>query len=537
MAESIDSLSIQITANAKGANTAIKNLTQNLTGLSSTLKNLSIGNLAGLSDGIKSISASMSEFKKGDVDAKTFGSLVKGIKKFGEIDGTKLAALAQNLKPIADSARLFSGLNIDSKSFNAFANSIKNLANAPVEKLANVDFDNIGNKISNLVNKIASAEQVSRPVVSLVAAIARLASAGTNASAASSALPSLATNLQKLINTLARAPALQQSTVAITQAVAQLASAGNRAKAAADNLVSLGQNLRKAIEEIAKAPKVKESVVATADSLARIAKTGSSAGKAVSSLSKTFNVAGRAGSKFKGVLGGVSSGMGTLRKSSLKAVTSFKSLTRQILSAAGIAGGLYAAFQGIRKSIDISSDLTEVQNVVDVTFGDMAYKVEELAKTSIQQFGMSELTLKQVASRFQAMGVAMNIPNNLIKQSSKFLSKNSEMYGKNATSMADMSLELTKLTADLASFYNQEQDVIAEKLESVFTGQTKPLRALGLDLTQATLQEWAMKNGIDANVRSMSQAEKTMLRYQYIMANTGAAQSDFIRTQGMRSAA
>ena len=62
-----------------------------------------------------------------------------------------------------------------------------------------------------------------------------------------------------------------------------------------------------------------------------------------------------------------------------------------------------------RKAIDISSDLTEVQNVVDVTFGDMAYKVEDFAKTSIQQFGMSELSLKQYASRFKAMDSAMGI--------------------------------------------------------------------------------------------------------------------------------
>lgn len=476
MAENIDSLSIQITASAKGANTAIKNLVKNLNTLSGALRNLDVSNLNGFANGIKSISSGMSEFQKSGVNAKTFSSLATGIKKFENIDGAKLSSLAQGLKPIADSARLFSGITIDGKNLNGFTNSIKNLANAPIEKLASADFASLGNKLSDFVNKMASAGQMSRQVSSIVTAIARLASAGGNANAAASALPMLGTNLQSLINSLARAPALEQSTVMITQAVAQLASAGNRAKAASDSLVSLGQNLRRAIEEIAKAPNVKGSVIALADALGRIARTGSSAGRAVKSLGKTFNIAGNAGNKFKGVLVNVSGGMGTLRKSSLKALTGFKSLTRQILSAAGIAGGLYAAFQGIRKAIDISSDLTEVQNVVDVTFGDMAYKVEELAKTSIQQFGMSELTLKQVASRFQAMGTAMAIPNNLIKQSSKFLSKNSEMYGKNATSMADMSLELTKLTADLASFYNQEQDVVATKLESVFTGQTKPLK-------------------------------------------------------------
>ena len=66
-----------------------------------------------------------------------------------------------------------------------------------------------------------------------------------------------------------------------------------------------------------------------------------------------------------------------------------KSFTRQILSSMGIYLGLYGAIRGIKNAIDISSALTEVQNVVDVTFGDMSKKVNEYAQDSIRQFGMS----------------------------------------------------------------------------------------------------------------------------------------------------
>ena len=58
-----------------------------------------------------------------------------------------------------------------------------------------------------------------------------------------------------------------------------------------------------------------------------------------------------------------------------------------------------------------------------------------------------------------------------------------------------------------------------------------------LDLTEATLAEWAMKNGLDANIKSMTQAQKTMLRYQYVMANATASQKDFARTSGRKRAA
>lgn len=167
------------------------------------------------------------------------------------------------------------------------------------------------------------------------------------------------------------------------------------------------------------------------------------------------------------------------------------------------------AFNGLKSAMDYSSNLTEVQNVVDVGFGKYKSKIEDLAKTSIQDYGMSELTAKKIAGRFQAMGTAV---------------------GFSQKKMSGMSVELTKLSADMASFYNEDQEKVAKSMQSVFTGTTQPLRKYGIDLTQATLQEWAHKQGIDANIKSMSQAEKTMLRYQYVISQTGAAQGDFART-------
>ena len=130
------------------------------------------------------------------------------------------------------------------------------------------------------------------------------------------------------------------------------------------------------------------------------------------------------------------------------------------------------------------------------------------------------------------MGTAMGINTSLIENANKYLSEQTDGYVGLSDSLSDVSLNLTKLAADMASFYNVEQADVAEDLEAVFTGMTRPLRAYGLDLTEATLKEWALTNGLDANIDSMSQAQKTMLRYQYVMANTTAAQGDFLRTQG-----
>lgn len=278
---------------------------------------------------------------------------------------------------------------------------------------------------------------------------------------------------------------------------------------AIENIPKLATAMRQLMTELSKAPKVSQNLIQMTEALARLSRTGASSGRAATSLGKALD---------------------SYTASTHRARKGSFNLSAAIGKVYATYWLLFHAFGKIKDAIDISSQLTEVQNVVDVTFGNMSRKVEDFAKTSIEQFGMSELSLKQYASRFQAMGSAMGISGSSIGNANSFLNKQTSGYVGLSNSMADVSLNLTKLTADMASFYNVEQSAVAEDLASVFTGQTRPLRQYGLDLTEATLKEWALKNGLDADIKSMSQAEKTMLRYQYVMANTGAAQGDFART-------
>lgn len=285
---------------------------------------------------------------------------------------------------------------------------------------------------------------------------------------------------------------------------------------AIENIPKLATAMRQLMTELSKAPKVSQNLIQMTEALAKLGRTGASSGRAATSLGKALD---------------------SYTASTNRASKGSFSLSAAIGKVYAAYWLLFRAFGKIKDAIDISSQLTEVQNVVDVTFGNMSRKVEDFAKTSIEQFGMSELSLKQYASRFQAMGSAMGISGSSIGNANSFLNKQTSGYVGLSNSMADVSLNLTKLTADMASFYNVEQSAVAEDLESVFTGQTRPLRQYGLDLTQATLQEWALKNGLDADMKSMSQAEKTMLRYQYVLSQTGAAQNDFAKTSGRMCAA
>ncbi len=191
------------------------------------------------------------------------------------------------------------------------------------------------------------------------------------------------------------------------------------------------------------------------------------------------------------------------------------SLTR-LKSTLGKVGVAVAAAFSIKKIVDFgkraietASDLQEVQNVVDTAFGDMSYKMEEFANTSVEQFGISKLAAKQTGSTFMAMSVGMGIARD---------------------AASDMSVALTGLSADMASFYNVEQDVAATALKSVFTGETETLKQFGVVMTEANLEAYALSKGITKSLSSMTQAEKVQLRYRYVLSQTALAQGDFAKT-------
>lgn len=301
-------------------------------------------------------------------------------------------------------------------------------------------------------------------------------------------------NLGKSINTISASGSTGAAQISdLAKGIAQLGYKSSTK--AIDNIPRLAVAMRQLMTELSKAPKVSQNLIDMTNALANLARTGASSGKATTSLSRSLNL---------------------FSKSSKSAKTSAFSLASAFGKMYATYWLLFRAFRKIKEAMDLSSQLTEIQNVVDVTFGKATGVLEKFAETSITQYGISELAAKKTASTYQAMGTAMGFSQ-----------------GK----MANMSVELTKLSADMASFYNVAQEDVAEDLNALFTGMTRPLRQYGLDLTNATLKEWALKNGMDADIKSMSQAEKTMLRYQYVLANTGAAQGDFARTVGRLRAA
>ncbi len=436
-------------------------------------------------------------------------SLVNSMNRLREsisFDTAKLSNIASGIRSISDAATGFKG---------GKSSEITSMVRA-LNKFSGVDANSIhgiSSAVRDLASGIASVKAVDTSgLTSMVSALSKIG--GKASTQATKNLPALSAQLQNFVRQMNKIGALNFDMTNMSNLVTSISRLGSVASGrAVTNIPLLADNLKYLFETLSKAPNVSSNIIQMTQALGNLSNKSSGAisglNTSISSLSGSF-------------LG--------FKTSTGKALIRLKSFTRQILSSMGIYLGLYGAIRGIKNAIDISSALTEVQNVVDVTFGDMSKKVNEFAQDSIRQFGMSELTLKQTASRFQAMGTAMGIDSSLIKKANEFLNKQTDGYIGLSDSMADVSLNLTKLTADMASLYDVDQDVVSQDLAAIFTGQTRPLRDYGLDLTQATLKEWAMKQGLDSDIASMSQAEKTMLRYRYVLANTQTAQGDFART-------
>lgn len=162
-----------------------------------------------------------------------------------------------------------------------------------------------------------------------------------------------------------------------------------------------------------------------------------------------------------------------------------------------------------KECINLGSDLAEVQNVVDVTFGSLNTEVNKFAENAITQFGLGQTVTKKYVGTFGAMAKAFNFSN------------------KEALAMSET---LTGLTGDVASFYNLSSDEAYTKLKSVFTGETETLKDLGVVMTQNALDQYALANGYGKTTSKMSEQEKVALRYKFVLDKLNIANRDFART-------
>lgn len=174
---------------------------------------------------------------------------------------------------------------------------------------------------------------------------------------------------------------------------------------------------------------------------------------------------------------------------------------------------LYGAFKSVANTMgswfNESNEYIETLNLFNVTMGDGADAAYKYAESVQNLIGID------IKDWMQYQGVFKNLTSG---------------FGVASKDANIMSQNLTQLSYDMASFFNTDVETAFDKLSSAMSGQVKGLREFGIDTTVASLQEYALAKGIDTKVRSMTQAEKSMLRYNYIMEKSIIMQGDMART-------
>lgn len=190
--------------------------------------------------------------------------------------------------------------------------------------------------------------------------------------------------------------------------------------------------------------------------------------------------------------------------------SSFNSSFKRIGKMAVAAFSVKAITDFMGSCLKLGSDLTEVQNVVDTAFPSMSNQADAFAKSAMESFGLSEIMAKKFMGTFGAM---------------------SNSFGFTEKEALEMSETLTGLAGDVASFYNLDPTEAYTKIKSVFTGETETLKDLGVVMTQAALDQYALANGYGKTTAKMSEQEKVALRYAFVQGQLSMATGDFIKTQ------
>lgn len=197
---------------------------------------------------------------------------------------------------------------------------------------------------------------------------------------------------------------------------------------------------------------------------------------------------------------------GASNKAAKQATSIFSGMGKKI--AAGLSIAAFTKFA--KDCLEVGSNVTEVQNVVDTAFKDLSGQADQWASNAMTNFGLSELSAKKYMGVFGQMSNAMGIT------------------GQAALDMAE---DVTGLTGDVASFYNLSTDEAYTKLKSIWTGETETLKDLGVVMNQTNLDQYALNNGFGKTTAKMTEQEKVMLQYQYVTSALSNATGDFVKTQ------
>lgn len=508
----IDTLQLEIKSNSDQATKALDNLAKTLYSLNKSFKSTNSGGMRNFAREVGRVSTSIKALSGLKLNTNTISGISKEFQKLGknltDIDTNKIQSTYNAIEKVSESLSLLNGLNLKDSKINLTLGALKRLAGVDMSKF---DASGIYGIISS-ISELSQVPEVSSGVNRFVSSLQKLVNAGDKSSVVTTQLPALGDSLKKVVDKISKAEKISEPINMFVQSLGRLANAGNKTGQTAGQLKNLSDEILKFFNAMQEAPDISEKTIRMTEALARLSSSGGKISGVSNTLPKYFDNITKVGKNaekgIKKIASGISNAFSRIGSSSnglKKASINLGTLLKTAMGFSAVRG----LWDFAKTSVKLGSDVTEIQNVVDVAFGNMAGMVDEFAKTATEKFGLSELAAKQYSGTMMAM----------LKSSG---------VAKNAA--AEMSTMLAGLAGDIASFYNIDTDLAFQKIRSGIAGEIEPLRQLGISMTVANLEAFALSQGITKSYQSMTQAEQAILRYNYLMYASADAQGDFART-------
>ena len=519
----IDDLQIKISADANKASSALNKLANSLESFRKSVV-WDTGKLYSIGTGIKNISDAATGFK--GAKSKELSSLATALNKFNKVDTVSLRGVGSAMENLAHSMSVIQSIDVSGITSTAAAiaklggkNATQGTANLLAMK------DQLAEFVKGM-NSVGTMTFDPSGLLNTANAISKLGSKFSTQ--ATQNLPALSAQLQNFVRQMNNIGALNFDTANLANLVTSISKLGSVASGrAVGNIPLLAKNLKGLFETLSTAPNVSENIIRMTNALAGLASTGAASGRAANSLGRNLN----------------------------NYTASAKRATKSTFILAAAFGKFYATYflviRGIKslwKSIEGTTDYIEAFNYYTVAFN----KVGKEWGKDFEKFGYdnAEDYAQSFGNRVNELlgkmsGLKVDVDGGLISESGmKNLGLNLQEITQYASQLASItnslgqtgevttaiSKSMTMLAGDISSLFNVDFSTVATNLQSGLIGQSRALYKYGIDITNATLQTYAYKYGIEKAVSEMSQAEKQQLRLLAILDQSKVSWGDLANT-------
>ena len=525
MAENtIDTLDIQISSSTEKAVRALTNLSNKLTEVNSALSGVNTNGLRGC---------------------------VRELGKLKELDIGKMTSIADGIGKFSNSIKTMGGVDYKGSGLNAVINSINRLSQVDISSFDTGKLGEIITKLSGL----SEIPDVSTSVNRFVNSMARLANSGEYIANVSAELPGLGRNLKSIVESFTSVGDISEPVNRLVQSIAQLASAGNKIGQTSSQLGTLANEVLSFFNVMKTAPRISENTIRMTEALAQLATASGKINKATNSLSNSFsrlsnstNGLGNAGKKLSSMIGAASSALTGFGNNANVTSKKVGSLTSQL---AGLYAKFFTVTRGIKalwNSVNSASDYVETLNYFNSAFDqvtdglDISKWQNAGVKSAEEYVGSFEKRAKELTKKMtgfevsdagdltRTKGVSLGLdPKQTMNYQATYAQMASSM-GATADASTKVSQALTEIGADLASVKNLEFNDVWNDMASGITGMSRALDKYGINIRVANLQQELYNLGIDATVSSLSQSDKAILRTITILNSSKYAWADLAST-------